>query len=67
MPGYGIYATVTTAAGVKGMLSGMGGPAGEGGPETQSNRQKKMEARGGGGGGGGGAGGGQKQKVKYQR
>ncbi len=52
VPGYAIYAAVTTASGVKGMLSGMGGAGGEG--EVQSNRQKKMEQRG-------------SQKMKYQR
>ena len=52
VPGYAIYAAVTTASGVKSMLGGMGGAGAE--PEAQSNRQKKMDKRGG-------------QKVAYQR
>lgn len=51
IPGYAIYVAVTTASGLKGMLGGIAGAAGEG--ETQSNRQRKMEKRG--------------QKVAYQR
>ena len=52
VPGYATYAAVTTASGLKGMLGGMAGAGSEG--EVQSNRQKKMGARGG-------------QKMKYQR
>ncbi len=54
VPGYAIYAAVTTASGLKGMLSGMsgagggGGGGGEGeGSASQSKRQAKMEKRGG--------------------
>lgn len=46
VPGYAIYAAVTTASGLKGMLSGVGGGSGEG-AEVQSKRQAKMEKRGG--------------------
>ncbi|RMZ90106.1 hypothetical protein DV736_g2668, partial [Chaetothyriales sp. CBS 134916] len=53
VPGYAIYAAVTTVSGLKGMLGGIGGAAGDGG-QAQSKRQKKMEARGG-------------QKLRYQR
>lgn len=52
VPGYAVYAAVTTASGLKGMLGGLSGAAGDG--EVQSNRQKKMEKRGG-------------QKIAYQR
>ena len=52
VPGYAVYAAVTTASGLRGMLGGMAGAGGDG--EVQSNRQKKMEQRGG-------------QKMKYQR
>ncbi|RMZ84624.1 hypothetical protein DV737_g1193, partial [Chaetothyriales sp. CBS 132003] len=52
VPGYAIYAAVTTASGLKGMLGGIGGAASDG--QVQSKRQKKMEARGG-------------QKLRYQR
>lgn len=52
VPGYAIYAAVTTASGLKGMLSGMSGAGGGGGGEgegsaSQSKRQAKMEKRGG--------------------
>lgn len=46
VPAYAIYAAVSTASGVKGMLSGMGGARGDG-AEAQSKRQAKMEKRGG--------------------
>ena len=46
VPGYAIYAAVSTASGIKGMFSGMAGAGGEGG-EVQSKRQAKMEKRGG--------------------
>ena len=52
VPAYAIYAAITTASGLKGMLGGMGGAGAE--PEAQSNRQKKMEKKGG-------------QKVAYQK
>jgi SRP-independent targeting protein 2/TMEM208 len=52
VPGYAIYAAISTATGLKGMLGSMAGAGSEG--EVQSNRQKKMEQRGG-------------QTVKYQR
>jgi SRP-independent targeting protein 2/TMEM208 len=45
VPGYAIFAAVSTASGLKSMLGGMGGAGTE--PESQSNRQKKMEKRGG--------------------
>lgn len=45
VPGYAIYAAVTTASGLKGMLGGMAGAGAEG--EVQSKRQAKMEKRGG--------------------
>ncbi|KAK5190070.1 hypothetical protein LTR92_010051 [Exophiala xenobiotica] len=52
VPGYAIYAGVTTASGLKGMLSGMSGAGAGGGAEgegnaSQSKRQAKMEKRGG--------------------
>jgi hypothetical protein len=47
VPGYTVYALVTTASGLRGMLGGVGAAATEGAPETQSNRSKKMEKRGG--------------------
>jgi len=46
VPGYAIYAAVTTASGLKGMLGGMAGGGGEAG-EPASKRQAKMEKRGG--------------------
>lgn len=45
VPGYAIFAIVTTASGLKGMMGGMAGAAAE--PDSQSNRQKKMDKRGG--------------------
>lgn len=48
VPSYAIYAAVTTASGLKGMLGGMSGAGGDGETQVQqSNRQKKMEKRGG--------------------
>lgn len=49
VPGYAVYALVTTFSGVKNMLGGMGaaGADGEGGAAGQSKRQQKMEKRGG--------------------
>lgn len=46
VPGYAVYAAVSTASGIKGMFSGMAGAGAEGG-EMQSKRQAKMEKRGG--------------------
>ncbi|KAL2422047.1 hypothetical protein ABEF95_007190 [Exophiala dermatitidis] len=49
VPGYAVYAAVTTASGVKAMLGGMGDAAGaDGGAGPQSKRQAKMEKKGGG-------------------
>ncbi|KIX03710.1 uncharacterized protein Z518_07263 [Rhinocladiella mackenziei CBS 650.93] len=45
VPGYAIFAAVTTASGLKGMLGGMAGAGGA--PGAQSKRQTKMEKRGG--------------------
>lgn len=49
VPGYAIYAAVSTASGLRGMLGGMTGAGGEGGADTgmQSKRQTKMDKRGG--------------------
>jgi hypothetical protein len=52
VPGYAIYAAITTASGLKGMLSGMsgagaGGDAEGAGSASQSKRQAKLEKRGG--------------------
>lgn len=46
VPGYAIYAAVTTASGLKGMLGGMAGGGGEP-AEPASKRQAKMDKRGG--------------------
>jgi len=48
VPSYAVYAAVTTASGLKGMLGGMAGGGSE--AETQSKRQTKMDKRGGTGG-----------------
>lgn len=47
VPAYAIYAAVTTASGLKGMLGGIAGGGGEGAGAPQSKRQAKMEKRGG--------------------
>ena len=47
VPAYAIYAAVTTASGLRGMLSGMGAAGGEPGSDGTSKRQQKMEKRGG--------------------
>jgi hypothetical protein len=51
VPGYSIFAVVTTVGGLRGMMNGMAGAGAE--PDAQSNRQKKMDKRG--------------QRVAYQR
>ncbi|KIW14882.1 hypothetical protein PV08_07667 [Exophiala spinifera] len=47
VPAYAIYAAVTTASGLKGMLGGMAGGGAEGASAPPSKRQAKMEKRGG--------------------
>ena len=56
VPLYAAYAVATTVGGLKGMMSGMGGPAAvDASPQgTGSKRQAKMEKRGG-------------QRVQYSR
>lgn len=55
VPVYSTYLAATTLGGMKGLLGGMGGAAGDGtaAPEVESKRQRKMEKRGG-------------QKVSYR-